>query len=592
MLVLQNVLGDYTAIKAQDVQIVDTLGSFQTLSFSFVATPENEVAAKMMIPMTVIEVPENKQKYRLLTANSAKVGSYLQYSVTAVHIAKDMHRYYRESRLPQTQSLKACLDFMFQGTPFNYVITGDFANFYFSEGFGENFVDELLTQCANDFKFEYYFDNYILHIAKRIGKDESFVYVDNVNCAKIAVSENYESIATHIIGYSNPKQSDGESSSTETTYEQRIDYTSPIVESANWPVIDATPVKYDQTLDRETLLARMKASLQDYPQVQYTIDSVNFKKFTRIKNDIAIGNQGWLRDRFGIDVKTRISALTWYPQDLSKTDAITFGNVMLDPVTWSIRNKRAFEQNFKLGRKLQQDIRKQQGLYEKTLKNQNAMSGDLAEQAKVISRLQNQLKDIEDAGNYWVSERQFIELSQSVGDLDLSWYSTLQDKEIHGAMINLTSGNTDLNELFNSQRINIVKSGSKFIGVVHELRAKTTADAVTEANWALEQLRKNDVNVNVIVACKISNDSLPQEKRTLTAIVQAFNKTLSDAGYKNTCDFSAFDWFNDRFTSSARYRWVIYEGEEKPANADAWQFKKNFDNKNISCNKSYNSIFV
>lgn len=220
------------------------------------------------------------------------------------------------------------------------------------------------------------------------------------------------------------------------------------------------------------------------------------------------------------------------------------------------------------------------------------MSEDLAEQAKVISRLQNQLKDIEDAGNYWVSERQFIELSQSVGDFDLSWYSTLQDKEIHGAMIDLTSGNTDLNELFNSQRINIVKSGSKFIGVVHELRAKTIADAVTEANWALEQLRKNDVNVNVIVACKISNDSLPQEKRTLTAIVQAFNKTLSDAGYKNTCDFSAFDWFNDRFTSSARYRWVIYEGEEKPANADAWQFKKNFDNKNISCNKSYNSIFV
>ena len=176
MLVIQNVLGDYTAIKAQDVQITDTLNSFQTLSFSFIATPENEVAAKMMIPLTVIEVPENGQKYRLLTASTAKAGKYLQYSVTAVHIAKDMRRYYRESRLPQTQSLRACLDFMFKDTPFSYVIEGDFPNFYFSEGFGENFVDELLTQCASDFKFEYYFDNYTLHIARQIGADNAFVY--------------------------------------------------------------------------------------------------------------------------------------------------------------------------------------------------------------------------------------------------------------------------------------------------------------------------------------------------------------------------------------------------------------------------------
>lgn len=591
MIVIQNVLGDYTAIKAQDVQITDTLNSFQTLSFSFIATPENEVAAKMMIPLTVIEVPENGQKYRLLTASTAKVGKYLQYSVTAVHIAKDMRRYYRENRLPQTQSLRACLDFMFRDTPFSYVIDGDFPNFYFSEGFGENFVDELLTQCASDFKFEYYFDNYTLHIARQIGADNAFVFIDNVNCAKIAVSENYENIATHIVGYSNPKQNDSETS-TETTYEQKIDYMSPIVESANWPVIDATPVKYDQTLDRETLLSRMKASLQDYPQIQYTIDSVNFKKFTRIKNDIAVGNQGWLRDRFGIDVKTRISSITWYPQDPTKTDAITFGNVMLDPVSWSVRNKRAFSQNFKLGQELQKKIKYQQELYQKSLKFQDMMSEDLKEQAKVVSRLQNQLKDIEDAGNYWVSERQFIELSQSVGNLDLSWYSALQDKEIRGAMIALTSGDADLNEFFNSQRINIVKAGSKFIGVVHELRAKTTADAVTEANWALEQLRKNNVNVNIVVACKIADGGLPKEKNILTAIVQAFNKALSDAGYKNTCDFSAFDWFNDCFASSARYRWVIYEGANKPANADAWQFKKNFDNKNISCSKSYNSIFV
>lgn len=585
MLVLQNVLGDYTAINAQDVQIVDTLNSFQTLSFSFITTKENEVAAKMMIPMTVIEVPENKQKYRLLTANTAKVGKYLQYSVTAVHVAKDMHRYYRESRLPQTQSLKACLDFMFKDTPFSYVIDGDFSNFYFSEGFGENFVDELLTQCANDFKFEYYFDNYTLHIAKQIGKDNSFVFIDNVNCAKISVSENYESIATHIIGYSNPKQNDSETSA-ETIYEQKIDYTSPIVESANWPVIDATPVKYDQTLDYNTLLARMKSSLQDYPQIQYSIDSVNFKRFSKIKNKIAIGNQGWLRDRFGIDVKTRISSLTWFPQDASKTDTITFGNTMLDPVTWSVRNKKAYDQNVKMGEQLRKELAIQQQLYAESAKKQESMSADLKSQLETINNLQNQINEINAQG------RLFIDLSSNNGNKTISWYSDLVTKGVRGAIIKLTQGTTYTNELFKTQQTNVVNSGMKFIGVYHWITATTVDGAVAEANWFIKQMQAFNISKSVVVACDVEDGVLSKNKATLTAVVQAFNKTLSDNGYLNTCDYAPSSWFDARFDSSGKYKWIASWGSNRPANSDAWQFTDSFDGQELDCSRSYNNIFV
>ena len=585
MLVLQNVLGDYTAINAQDVQIVDTLNSFQTLSFSFITTKENEVAAKMMIPMTVIEIPENKQKYRLLTANTAKIGKYLQYSVTAVHVAKDMHRYYRESRLPQTQSLKACLDFMFKDTPFSYVIDGDFSNFYFSEGFGENFVDELLTQCANDFKFEYYFDNYTLHIAKQIGKDNSFVFIDNVNCAKISVSENYESIATHIIGYSNPKQNDSETSA-ETIYEQKIDYTSPIVESANWPVIDATPVKYDQTLDYNTLLARMKSSLQDYPQIQYSIDSVNFKRFSKIKNKIAIGNQGWLRDRFGIDVKTRISSLTWFPQDASKTDTITFGNTMLDPVTWSVRNKKAYEQNVKMGEQLRKELAIQQQLFAESVKKQESMSAELKSQLETINNLQNQINQINTQG------RLFIDLSSNNGSKDISWYSDLVTKGVKGAIIKLTQGTTYTNELFKTQQTNVVNSGMKFIGVYHWITATTTNGAVAEANWFVKQMQAFNISKSVVVACDVEDDVLSKNKATLTAVVQAFNKTLSDNGYLNTCDYAPASWFGARFDSSGKYKWIASWGSNRPANSDAWQFTDSFDGQELDCSRSYNNIFV
>lgn len=582
MLVLQNVLGDYTAINAQDVQIVDALNSFQTLSFSFITTKENEVAAKMMIPMTMIEVPENKQKYRLLTANTAKVGKYLQYSVTAVHVAKDMHRYYREERLPQTQSLKACLDFMFKDTLFSYVIDGDFPNFYFSEGFGENFVDELLTQCASDFKFEYYFDNYTLHIAKQIGKDNSFVFIDNVNCAKIAVSENYESIATHIIGYSNPKQSDDESSTTETTYEQRIDYTSPIVNSASWPVIDATPVKYDQALDHDTLLARMKSSLQDYPQIQYTIDSVNFKRFTRIKNNIAIGNQGWLRDRFGIDVKTRISSITWYPQDPTKTDAITFGNVMLDPVTWSVRNKRAFDQNVNLGRDLRKTLEHQQRINAEALEKQN----------ETIKKMQQQINELQNADN-WQSGRLFVDLSSNNGDQPLSWYQELYNNHnVRGALLKLTEGTGYTNDIFSDQRTNAQKAQFKIVGVYHYLKAQTVAQAIAEANYFIDQVKATGLSNDSVLAVDVEDNVLSNDKATLTAIVQAFNKTVSEAGYFKTCDYAPLSWFGTRFESSAKYKWIAAWGDIKPDGADAWQFTKNFAGYELDCSKSYNRDFL
>lgn len=585
MLVLQNVLGDYTAINAQDVQIVDTLNSFQTLSFSFITTKENEVAAKMMIPMTVIEVPENKQKYRLLTANTSKIGKYLQYSVTAVHIAKDMHRYYREERLPQTQSLKACLDFMFKDTPFSYEINGNFPNFYFSEGFGENFVDELLTQCASDFKFEYYLDNYTLHIAEKIGKDNSFVFIDNVNCAKISVSENYESITTHIVGYSNPKQNDNESS-TETTYEQRIDYTSPIVNSASWPVIDATPVKYDQVLDNDTLLARMKASLQDYPQIQYTIDSVNFKRFTQIKNDIAVGNQGWLRDRFGIDVNTRISSITWYPQDSTKVDAITFGNIMLDPVTWSVRNKKAYEQNVVLGEKIQKELAKHTQLFLESEKRQELLSASLQSQLQTINNLQNQINQIQAQGQL------FIDISSNNGNKELSWYSDLVVKGIRGAIIKLTEGTSYSNEIFKNQRANVLNSGMKFIGVYHYLTSTTLAEAKTEAEWFVEQLQTYDISKSLIVACDVEDTVLSKNKATLTEQVQAFNEVLRSNGYSNTCDYSPDSWFEARFDSSSRYKWIASWGSNKPKNADAWQYTNSFDGQQLDCSRSYNNIFI
>lgn len=179
MLFVQNVNGDQTAFKADNVQITDTLGQYPTLSFTFVETPENEVAAQMMIPFTIIEVPENKQRYRIVTNNPVSLGKYKQYSVTAIHIAKDLHNKYVDERLENTQSLKACLDLLIKDTQVKYILHDNFDNYAFSEGFGGGYADDLLMQnLTSDFGFEFYFDNYTIHIQKKLGTKESFLFID------------------------------------------------------------------------------------------------------------------------------------------------------------------------------------------------------------------------------------------------------------------------------------------------------------------------------------------------------------------------------------------------------------------------------
>ena len=146
-----------------------------------------------------------------------------------------------------------------------------------------------------------------------------------------------------------------------TEYEIHSEYVSPLVEEAHWPKVEAEPITDDNITDENTLINKLKASIHDYPDIEYTLDYANFKyNSVKFNNDIRIGNYGWLRDRFGIDVEVRINSYTWYPQS-EKADTVTFGNKRFDPVEWQVRNQKAFERNKKLGETLRNQIAKVQG---------------------------------------------------------------------------------------------------------------------------------------------------------------------------------------------------------------------------------------
>lgn len=698
MLFVQNVNGDQTAFKADNVQITDTLGQYPTLSFTFVETPENEVAAQMMIPFTIIEVPENKQRYRIVTNNPVSLGKYKQYSVTAIHIAKDLHNKYVDERLENTQSLKACLDLLIKDTQIKYVLHDNFDNYAFSEGFGGGYADDLLMQnLASDFGFEFYFDNYTIHIQKKLGTKESFLFIDNANVSKISYNEDYSTITTYIKGQAKPivqettDETSGSSSSggswgwpfpsvgegsfslgqrfgydggfrpnsfhdgldfgsvdhpgsavhaihsgkviiksymgglgnyvvihsddgynivyqeafsnmsnirvnvgdvvktgdvigyrntdhlhigitkvdfntavgksftndgtwlnpqeiirngiannnsesnveqpTETVeedkpteYEIHSEYVSPLVEKAHWPKVEAEPITDDNITDENTLLNKLKASIHDYPDIEYTLDYANFKyNSVKFNNDIKVGNYGWLRDRFGIDVEVRINSYTWYPQN-KQADTVTFGNKRFDPVEWQVRNQKAFERNKKLGETLKNQISKvQKGIVLPSI--QKELEGKLKEY--IDDKLNNNTPTTPDTPKPQHIGK-IIDVSEWQGIID--WPSVIAD-DVTLSIIRVQHGSAhqDLKYMENLQKC--ISAGGKY-AVYAYFAATSTSDAQQEARDFYNRTQKVVAGKQqpIFYAIDVESIEMSGDVTQMRAGVEAYMSQLNALG--------------------------------------------------------------
>ncbi|MBM6708727.1 phage tail protein [Ligilactobacillus salivarius] len=698
MLFVQNVNGDQTAFKADNVQITDTLGQYPTLSFTFVETPENEVAAQMMIPFTIIEVPENKQRYRIVTNNPVSLGKVKQYSVTAIHIAKDLHNKYVDERLENTQSLKSCLDLLVKDTQVKYILHDNFDNYAFSEGFGGGYADDLLMQnLASDFGFEFYFDNYTIHIQKKLGTKESFLFIDNANVSKISYNEDYSTITTYIKGQAKPivqektDETSGSSSSggswgwpfpsvgegsfslgqrfgydggfrpnsfhdgldfgsvdhpgsevhavhggkviiksymgglgnyvvvhsddgynivyqeafssmsnirvnvgdvvktgdiigyrntdhlhigitkvdfntavgksftndgtwlnpqeiirngiannnsennveqpTETVeedkpteYEIHSEYVSPLVEKAHWPKVEAEPITDDNITDENTLINKLKASIHDYPDIEYTLDYANFKyNSVKFNNDIKVGNYGWLRDRFGIDVEVRINSYTWYPQN-KQADTVTFGNKRFDPVEWQVRNQKAFERNKKLGETLKNQISKvQKGIVLPSI--QKELEGKLKEY--IDDKLNNNTPTTPDIPKPQHIGK-IIDVSEWQGVID--WNKVIAD-DVTLSIIRVQHGSAhqDLKYMENLQQC--ISAGGKY-AVYAYFAATSTSDAQQEARDFYNRTQKVVAGKQqpIFYAIDVESIEMSGDVTQMRAGVEAYMSQLNTLG--------------------------------------------------------------
>ena len=360
MISIKNAAGQIAIVKGQEVQVTSTLGSLDTVSFNFYNLHTDEKIGEVLAPFSIVSIPETGEDYEVQTYNTDDVGNYMQYSVSAIQIAKEFHYHYIKDKIgvettatkddsgstdTSTTSkpikLKDALDFLFKDSGFTVVIGSDLNQNSvktFDDGLGGSYADELLQTAASGYSFEYYWKNKTCYVAKEIGGKDKFVFVDNVNCNKISVQEDDTAITTRATGTISVTKQNGDNSTVNTLTST---YVSPLVKEKGWPIIDATPYTEDFTDDGKSFVMsqqllddKVKKLVHDYPSIQYTVDGANFNKFAKYLHDVSIGDYGYLRTRQGIDVETRVQSITSYPQDDSKGDTITFGNLAFNLIDY------------------------------------------------------------------------------------------------------------------------------------------------------------------------------------------------------------------------------------------------------------------
>jgi len=220
------------------------------------------------------------------------------------------------------------------GTPFSYTIYDDFESHKFDDYPEGNALDLFLNDGVQDYGYEYQCYNYHINLYKKIGHDNSFVFIDNDNVNAIESTNDDSTIKTHIEGEFTLKNkpSDGDDGdSTDQTTTVTAEYTSPNIDI--YGIVDDDYFTDENATTKDELIQHLKNKLQDYPLTQITLDYHVFEENNLLSgiNNVDLGNSGFVKNRYGVDIKARIIEITEYLQcPTNKEPELTFGNIMGD----------------------------------------------------------------------------------------------------------------------------------------------------------------------------------------------------------------------------------------------------------------------
>lgn len=417
MLTIRDLKGNEAPItNTSEISLNEKLYEVAQIDTTIYDFPENDIGFQMISERALIELPENKQQYRISNRVEGSLGDVKYLQITALHVLHDLNdRYIKAPKhekqtkpaqtvtavgtisnsegakvyrspvsaeatgriLPEnsrwkigrqikvnstvwysvstnewvkaedmnftsdgdkeppeiedeeedtsiTMSLSEFMSYITQNTQFTYSIHDQFNSYTFPDYPEGRALDLFLNSGREAYNYEFQVDNFHIDIYSKIGKNDSFVFVDKGNISALVSTYDDLTITTHIEGESTFQN--GDNDSTTITAE----YTSPNAE--HYGLIDADYYSGSTAKTQSELIADLKKQIQDYPLIQITLEYHAFTDhLIDSLNDVKLGNSGWIKDRQDVDISSRIVETTNYLQSPENHEPlIVFGNVIGD----------------------------------------------------------------------------------------------------------------------------------------------------------------------------------------------------------------------------------------------------------------------
>lgn len=184
----------------------------ETIEFDAYDWPENDIAYQMITERSLMYLPDTEQWYRVLNRSTSSLGDVMVNHVTAFHVLHDLNDHYVKAPVSEdtstdddkvvSMSIDQFMRYILANTKFSYSLADNFGSATFSDYPEGRALDLFLNDGREAFGYEFTVNNYHIELCKRVGQDNSFVFVDNGNVTNINSVYDDSTITTHIKGES------------------------------------------------------------------------------------------------------------------------------------------------------------------------------------------------------------------------------------------------------------------------------------------------------------------------------------------------------------------------------------------------------
>ncbi|MEQ7806153.1 phage tail protein [Priestia aryabhattai] len=230
--------------------------------------------------------------YEILIPRAKGRGKKAVWEVKAVHrFFVDMGKSWIYETVSGSKTLAELLNFIFNGSGYNFVIVGSFAA-QDMESFGDSSRIDLFQKVLTQYEVEFEIVGNTVYIRSQVGQDTDFVYHRQLNLKDISIEKDATNFSTYGEGFGK----DG----------LHVKYTSPLAAIPGIGIRHHPPIRDERYTIEDNLFKVVKKNVDESLVFSITVDVAELRKqgFQGTPNE---GDRIFVMDdRLSLNIETRI----------------------------------------------------------------------------------------------------------------------------------------------------------------------------------------------------------------------------------------------------------------------------------------------